>query len=85
MLNYIDVSNESIEESLLQFLRIAQSEMCESCNEPIYWLVKDNFDSLVRESIQADGRGHFLSLYDGEEYEEYVTNEDNRWYFIYQQ
>lgn len=40
----------------------------------------DDFDFLVEEAVRADGRGHFLSPYDGEEGEAKVSG---KWYFIY--
>jgi hypothetical protein len=39
-----------------------------------------NIDSLVKEIIQVDGRGHVISSYDGNEYE---ANVNNKWYFVY--
>ena len=47
-------------------IRILQGR-CEDSNEYIYSLVSDNFDRLVEGAIASDGRGHFLSGYDGEE------------------
>lgn len=46
-----------------------QETMCEDANEAVKCLVGDNFDRLVKDAIGADGRGHFLSHYDGEEVE----------------
>lgn len=46
---------------------------CEGANEAILKLVErseEGFDSLVEAAISADGRGHFLSQYDGEENEQ---------------
>jgi hypothetical protein len=40
----------------------------------------DDFDFLVEEAVRADGRGHFLAPYDGEEGEAKVSG---KWYFIY--
>jgi hypothetical protein len=49
----------------------ALSEECEEANEPIRRIVDatGNFDELVDEAVLADGRGHFLARYDGEEVE----------------
>ena len=57
---------------------IANNGKCESNNDAIYSLVKSTcgLDSLVSEAVAADGRGHFMSSYDGEE------NEEGE-YFIY--
>lgn len=56
-----------------------QSAKCEDANDTILALI-DDFDEFVSDAISADGRGHFLSTYDGEENEETVDGET---YFIY--
>lgn len=45
-----------------------QRRLCESANAIIKALIAD-LDEFIEDAIDADGRGHFLSLYDGEEYE----------------
>ena len=40
---------------------------CEDANDPILGMIED-FDEFVNDAISVDGRGHFLSTYDGEEY-----------------
>jgi hypothetical protein len=42
------------------------SEKCESGNSAMLGLIQDH-DAFVEDAISADGRGHFLSNYDGEE------------------
>mgnify|MGYP003480099808 CR=1 FL=1 len=54
-------------------------QKCEGANETILALIGD-FDKFVSDAISADGRGHFLSSYDGEENEETVNGET---YYIY--
>ncbi len=49
--------------------------MCEGANESLKAMIND-LDHFVEDAIGADGRGHFISGYGGEENEE-----DN--YFIY--
>jgi len=51
-----------------------QEKMSENCNEAVRALVKSTCgeDSLVDAAVSADGRGHFLAQYDGEEIS-YVT------------
>ena len=44
-------------------------ESCETANDAIFKLIK-NFDDLVEDAIGTDGRGHFLSGYDGNENEQ---------------
>jgi hypothetical protein len=46
----------------------AIQEQCESGNEAMKKLI-NNMDEFVQDAIEADGRGHFLNTYDGEEYE----------------
>lgn len=46
-----------------------QEELCEGANELIAALIP-NMAAFVRDAIAADGRGHFLAGYDGEENEE---------------
>ncbi len=56
-----------------------QTTKCEDANDTILALIND-FDDFVSDAIRADGRGHFLSFYDGEENEETVNGET---YYIY--
>lgn len=50
-------------------LRAMQEKSCESANDFILSLVERTcgLDSFVESAISADGRGHFLSQYDGNE------------------
>lgn len=48
-------------------LQSMQERMCEGCNEIMLGLVGDKLDQLVEDAVKADGRGHFLSGYDGKE------------------
>lgn len=41
-------------------------ELCEDANEIVFNMI-DDFDELVEDAIDQDGRGHFLSTYDGHE------------------
>jgi hypothetical protein len=63
------------------FESIQNNGRCESNNSAILTLIEDKED-FVSDAISADGRGHFLSSYDGNENEEKV-NETT--YFIYRQ
>lgn len=56
-----------------------QQQGAENANDTFYNLI-DDFDSFVDDAVRADGRGHFLSGYDGEEGEEQVNG---TWYYIY--
>ena len=46
-----------------------QNRLCESANELVKALI-DDLDRFIADAIEADGRGHFLSSYDGEEGEQ---------------
>ena len=48
--------------------RKMQEELCESANEIVKAIIED-LDEFVEDAIESDGRGHFLSGYDGEENE----------------
>lgn len=54
------------------FEAIQGNGKCECNNDTIYNLIQklDDIDSFVQAAISADGRGHFLSSYDGIETEE---------------
>lgn len=72
--NYCDLPSE-MEEAL----EAMQSQKCESANDAILALIKKTdggLDGFVEEAVSSDGRGHFLSRYDGDE------NEENG-FFIY--
>lgn len=45
-------------------------ELCENANPIIEKLIGEKLDEFVESAIKYDGRGHFLSPYDGEEHEE---------------
>jgi len=57
---------EGIDEEVIQIIQ----QKCESANAPLSkMMTKPN--TFVEDAISADGRGHFLSGYDGEEIETY--------------
>ena len=53
-------------------LMAMQRESCEDCNEFIKAMIEGTcgMDSFVESAIESDGRGHFISGYDGEEVEQ---------------
>jgi hypothetical protein len=53
----------------IKALEEMQGKLCESANPIVEALIED-MDDFVSDAISADGRGHFLSSYDGEENEE---------------
>ena len=50
-------------------LQKMQEDLCEDANSIVKALI-DDMDDFVEDAISADGRGHFISSYDGEEYEQ---------------
>ena len=52
----------------LDALRKAQERTCESANGLVYALI-DDLEKFIVDAINADGRGHFISFYDGKENE----------------
>lgn len=53
----------------IKALHKMQEDLCESANSIVKALI-DDMDDFVEDAISADGRGHFISSYDGEEYEQ---------------
>lgn len=73
-------------------LRKMQQDTCEGANDFIRSLIDrcTDINSFVESAIIADGRGHFMSSYDGNEKEETVngitceeTGEDSTTFYIY--
>jgi len=60
-------------------LKLAQEKLCEGANDLVLNLIED-FDHFVDDAVSTDGRGHFLSGYDGDENE---VELDGTYYFIY--
>lgn len=60
-------------------LQKAQAELCEDANDLVESMIED-MDHFIKDAIKADGRGHFLNTYDGEEREEFV---EGKMYLIY--
>lgn len=54
-----------------------QEKLCEDANDLVEALISD-MDTFIADAIGADGRGHFLAQYDGDENEEKVG--DARFY-----
>ena len=57
-----------------------QEQLCEDANDVILALIggEDHLQEFAEDAVSADGRGHFLNSYDGEEYEKGE-------FYIYQQ
>lgn len=57
-----------------------RKEKCEGANAALLALIGDRFEEFASDAIEADGRGHFLSSWDGAEIEfEY----DGRTWYAY--
>ena len=77
-------SHSDIDEGVFKLLQ----DKCESANEAVLKLIKD-FDKFVEDAVGTDGRGHFLSSYDGEEneiglFKFFCSKYNNETYYIYQ-
>jgi hypothetical protein len=66
--SFLDAHSEAIAEIDEKTFRVLQ-ERAESVNGAILKMI-DDVDYFVEDAINADGRGHFLSSYDGEENEQ---------------
>jgi len=63
----------NLPQELAEALETMQSKKCEGANDSILALIEKTdggLDGFVEEAVSADGRGHFLSQYDGDENEE---------------
>jgi hypothetical protein len=63
----------NLPECLAEALEAMQSQKCEGANDAILALIErgdGGLDGFVEDAVSADGRGHFLSSYDGNENEE---------------
>lgn len=71
-----------LDEEVIQ--AIHDNGKCESNNDTIHNLIKKlgDLDDFVSDAISVDGRGHFLSSYDGNENEETVNGTT---FYIYRQ
>lgn len=63
----------NLPQELAEALEALQSKKCEGANDAILALINKTdggLDGFADDAISADGRGHFLSSYDGNENEE---------------
>lgn len=70
--NYDEMTDWEYEASV-KSLKQAQASQCESLNALVFALI-DDIDDFVEAAIMSDGRGHFISFYDG------IENEQNGFY-----
>ena len=66
------LSECELPDELEDAIKAFKEDKCESANDAILALIEKctTLESFVKSAISADGRGHFLSSYDGEENEE---------------
>tara|TARA_Y100001938_G_C7933492_1_gene350528 strand:+ start:134 stop:613 length:480 start_codon:yes stop_codon:yes gene_type:complete len=62
--SFLSAHTGYIKESVFELLQ----KDCEGANDAIMSMIKD-FDHFVDDAVSCDGRGHFLSGYDGNEHE----------------
>ena len=79
--NYANLSQKQVE-VMEEALEKMQAKLCEGAN-PIVEALIDNMSRFVDDAVEADGRGHFLASYDGDEHETknffiYRINQFNR-------
>jgi len=69
------------------FEAIQNNGKSEDNNSAILQLVGDDLERLIEQAIASDGRGHFLSRYDGHEHEvnAYDYSGLNQYFYIYRQ
>lgn len=83
IMNYIDTRTDYDDKSLRKCL-VALQELCEYSNYLIKLLVGNRIDEFIENAINLDGRGHYLSPFDGVEKEYSVfTDEGTITYYIY--
>lgn len=66
--NYNEMDQYEVE-SAVESLRHAQENCCENANGLVFALI-DDMDEFVKDAIISDGRGNFISRYDGVENEQ---------------
>ena len=72
------LSHSKIDMDEKYFTKI-QGDLCEGANGLVKSMI-DDIDYFVEDAINCDGRGHFISTYDGEENEIKI---DGEYYYIY--
>ena len=73
----IDQSNVEHSDSLESVLQKMQSELCEDANALVLAII-DDLEEFQADAILTDGRGNFITSYDGEELE--YTFDDETYY-----
>ena len=66
---FYNTSSDREDAEFIDSLQKLQSSICESANSIVKALIVD-IDAFVEDAIESDGRGHFISWYDGKEEEQ---------------
>ncbi len=66
--DFYQYSTDYEDEAFLDALRNLQERICEGADAIIRALILD-LDKFIEDAVDADGRGHFISFYDGKENE----------------
>ena len=67
----------------IEMVRGYQQDKCESANDTIEALIED-IDTFIEDAISADGRGHFMNTYDGNEDEQRIDIDgESTTFYIY--
>ena len=66
---FYNTSSDREDAEFIDCLQKLQSNICESANSIVKALIVD-IDTFIKDAIESDGRGHFISWYDGEEAEQ---------------
>lgn len=78
------ISHCELPDALESAVQTWQQERCEGCNDDVRQMVesaKGGLDLFIENAVSADGRGHFLSGYDGDEVE--LTGSDGERLYAY--
>lgn len=66
--NFYNEVSDYVKQTYINSMSEMQTALCEGANPIVRALISD-LDDFVDDAIAADGRGHFISMYDGVEYE----------------
>lgn len=74
-------TKHGLDDAQIEAIKEMQGRLCESANSIIEALIED-LDYFIDDAVKSDGRGHFISHYDGEEHE--VVIDGKVAFFIFQ-
>jgi len=85
ILSHVNFGRNYTDKAVKAFQKM-QEELCEDANDLVLAMIK-NLGNFVNDAVKADGYGHFLSGYDGNENESSIINENDEieWLYIYRQ